>query len=549
MAVPNARPLQREIRTLIGALIVFLGTLIVTLLALAVSILRMDRLAATADTARATIAPLANTISQRDLGARLELLRAESGIARVEVYRGDDLYASAGTLVRSAEVLARPLPGGTILCYFDVSGWMGGRRSALIVAALATMATISGLLLLILYVPKFVRPLEDMLAHASQLGGPQPGDDDARYLVQSFREAVERIQRQSNEIEQLRDAASSRAPDIRELAGAIHRSFSSGFVAVDAHGSVVAINDAGRAILGVAGDAAERGLALDELPAPFADLVRSSLGARVGFTRREVLLAGSESLVGVTTVPLFEGEVFLGLFALFTDLSTFRAMEGRLRDLENLIGLGQMSAGIAHEFRNSLFTILGYLRLAERSATPEAVAKIRNAASEAQRLSAAVDALLNFARPLTIRAQRLRLDELLREVVARTAEEARDIAFTTNVEAAVEVHGDRELLERMLDNILRNAVDAVRQQHPDGGGTIAASTRAEPHPLVVIRDNGIGLDPAAAATLLLPFQSQKSHGFGLGLPLARKIALHHGATLNLDGAPGEGAAVTIEFFP
>jgi len=542
-----ARPLHREIRLLIGALILFLTTLIVALLALAFSILRMDRLAVTADAVSRAVAPLAARAKPGDMRARLDLLRAGSDISRIEIYRGDELWVATGSVIPSAEVLTRPIPGGRMLFFFDVSDWAGGRRNALVVGALATIATMAGLLIFILYIPKFLRPVEEMLAQAQRLAGNPRGDHDARYLVHTFREAVERIQQQSQEIDQLRTAATSHTPDLRELARALNRSFSSGFAAIDADGSVVAINDAGRTILGIGGDAAPVALTLDTFPLSFATIVRRSLEAREALTRREVLIEESESLIGVTTVPLFDEQRFIGLFALFTDLTTFRAMEGRVRDLENLIGLGQMSAGIAHEFRNSLFTILGYLRLAQRTAAEEPAAKIRNAEQEAQKLASAVDALLNFARPLQIRSQRVRFDEIVAATIERFRNESPDVRFSLEP-AAVEINGDRELLERAFENIVRNAVDAVRQQHPNGGGSVDTKIELDPHPVITVRDNGVGVDQEQASAYLLPFQSGKAHGFGLGLPLARKIILHHAGTLSLSGAPGEGAVVRIEFF-
>ena len=69
-----------------------------------------------------------------------------------------------------------------------------------------------------------------------------------------------------------------------------------------------------------------------------------------------------------------------------------------------------------------------------------------------------------------------------------------------------------------------------------------------PRPNVRIDDDGVGLDPADVPRLLLPFQSQKAGGYGLGLPLTRKIALLHNARLELTGRPGEGARATVEFF-
>lgn len=548
MAVTSASPVRREMRVLVGALVVLLCVLIVTLVALALSILRIDRLSSIANAVRDGVAPSVSSASRDVLTARLDSLRISNDITRIEVYRGNVLTAAAGQSVPSAEIITRPLPGGKMLFYFNAAGFIGGRRNALIVSALATMATMAGVLILTLYLPKFMRPLEEMLAHAPLIGERPRGDDDARYLVHSFREAVERIQTQAQELDHLRDAASERAPDVRELARALNRSFTSGFLALDANGSVVAINDAGREMLDVDASMPAETIALESLAPSFTKIVRESFDGRVALSRHEVLLERSQTLIGVTTVPLFEESAFIGMFALFTDLTAFRAMEGRVRDLETLVGLGQMSAGIAHEFRNSLFTILGYLRLAQRDASDETATRIRNAEAEAKKLAAAVDALLNFARPLTIRAQRVRLDDIVRDVVERFRNDATDIRFSFHAGAPVEINGDRELLDLALENIVRNAVDAARQQHPSGGGEVAAQVSAGEHPTIVVRDNGVGVEPERAATLLLPFQSGKQHGFGLGLPLARKIILHHGGTLSLTGSPGQGATVTIDFY-
>jgi len=72
------------------------------------------------------------------------------------------------------------------------------------------------------------------------------------------------------------------------------------------------------------------------------------------------------------------------------------------------------------------------------------------------------------------------------------------------------------------------------------------NVRFEPNAIRVI-DSGIGLDPAKAARLFLPFQSDKPKGFGLGLSLTRKIMLLHGGDVQLHGVPGEGAEVTLQF--
>ena len=97
----------------------------------------------------------------------------------------------------------------------------------------------------------------------------------------------------------------------------------------------------------------------------------------------------------------------------------------------------------------------------------------------------------------------------------------------------------------LLENVLRNAVDAVRQKGERG--SVRVELRDTPLPTVTITDNGVGFDPAETQKLFLPFHSNKPNGFGMGLPLAKKIVLLHGGTLRLQGEPGKGAVATIEF--
>jgi len=91
---------------------------------------------------------------------------------------------------------------------------------------------------------------------------------------------------------------------------------------------------------------------------------------------------------------------------------------------------------------------------------------------------------------------------------------------------------------------VRNAIESAHER--ESGGAVTIELRPDP-PAIEIRDNGAGVDPADVPRLFLPFQSEKSTGLGLGLPLARKVILLHGGSIRLTGTPGAGATVTIEF--
>jgi signal transduction histidine kinase len=267
-------------------------------------------------------------------------------------------------------------------------------------------------------------------------------------------------------------------------------------------------------------------------------------------SRQEVSYAtGAEHvIVGLTTVPLVgEGEAFLGAIALFADLTHVRSLEARVREMQTLADLGEISAGIAHEFRNSLSTILGYLKLARREPLPEDAGKrVRNAEEEAAELSRAVEGLLSFARPMHGEFQPADLAELVRETAERLERNTGGIRFDLDLEP-VQIAADRALLARAIENLLRNSIEAIGQK-PEPTGTISVRTRANPSPTLQIEDDGVGLAAEDAPRLMLPFQSDRASGLGLGLPLARKIALLHGGTLRLSGDPGRGATATIDFF-
>jgi signal transduction histidine kinase len=276
----------------------------------------------------------------------------------------------------------------------------------------------------------------------------------------------------------------------------------------------------------------------------FTNAVLDAVRNRAAMTRTEVTIehGPSRQLIGLTTVPLIDTEHrLLGLLALFTDLTPYRELEARVRELQTLADLGEISAGIAHEFRNSLSTMLGYLKLAKRAGSTEDMsASIEKSEREASLLAEAVDRLLAFARPMQIERRAIDLLELTQEVCERVAPE--DVTLTCDGVTA-RVEGDRSLLVRALDNLVRNAIDSVREK---GSGGVRVTVLDGDAASVRVEDDGVGIEPADIPRLMLPFQSQKPSGYGLGLPLARKIVLLHGGTIRLTGRKGEGAVATIE---
>jgi signal transduction histidine kinase len=337
-----------------------------------------------------------------------------------------------------------------------------------------------------------------------------------------------------------------RADELARLTATLVRSLTSGFIALDEHGRVVDLNQAAREVLRLPPETAVLGREVGEAlgASSFARTLAAAHQRRAAVQRREVTTGGDEpAVIGVSTVPLLDEQGrYLGMLALFADLTDVRKLERRVRDMQALADVGEMSAGIAHEFRNSLATILGYLRLASRDAAAAGnEERLRKAEQEALGLSAAVERLLALGRPLNPRREPLELRGLAEEIATRLAPLAEEIDFRVGGDE-IRIDGDAALLSRALENVVRNAMESIQSR--GGRGRVVITTTNGATRRMTIEDDGAGIDPAVR--LFVPFQSGKPSGFGLGLTLAKRIILLHHGTIRLSPRPAGGAVAEIE---
>jgi len=285
---------------------------------------------------------------------------------------------------------------------------------------------------------------------------------------------------------------------------------------------------------------------------PLHDAVDECLQTRQPIVRRAVVLPAGGALdthLGVTVSPLFDqdGELH-GAICLFTDLTAVRALEEQLRLKDSLAAVGELTAGIAHEFRNGLATIHGYSKLLDLKELPESYRPyVEGIRSETQSLNAVVTNFLNFARPAQLTLARVDL----RAVCERAADEIR--ADTRALGGDVVLHGefgaidgDEVLLRQAFSNLLRNALDAS-----SGGAApprIAIHSDVDPSLRISrmsVNDNGPGVAPELRERIFAPFFTSKRNGTGLGLALVQKIIVFHNGRVTVGAAPEGGASFQV----
>jgi PAS domain S-box-containing protein len=542
---------RRDLRLFLGCLVGFLVILIfILLLLMRTNLTRSEEAVERSHQMVADVAAEAvNRTPPAALDTQFLVLRGHFNIAGIGFVARDGRTIQSGATAGDFDVVTRLAGSGTLTVRFDASGRRAAHRAYLLTAGICIAAASLGLSLLLFYLPRITRPIEQMLDDARALGTGAGDQEETAFLIETFRNSITTLKYQEEELKRLHEREKLRADDLERVTAALTRNLTSGFIAIDAAGGIVDINAAGRDILGLDATEAVAGRRISEvLPSrSFANALASSFEQREARTRMEIEevqpATGEAITIGLTTVPLYtDGDAFLGFLALFTDLTPIRSLEARVQEMTTLAQLGEISAGIAHEFRNSLHTILGYMKLARKAGIDSmAEGRLQSAEKEAALLLQAIERLLAFGRPLQLNAERVDLRKLLAEQIAQLSE-IDGVEVTLKGPATV-VDGDRVLLSRAIENLLRNAADAVRQK---GAGSITVNLRDAP-PSLTIADTGVGFDPSDAARFFLPFQSGKPNGFGMGLPLAKKIILLHGGTLRLSGEPGAGATATIEF--
>jgi signal transduction histidine kinase len=251
---------------------------------------------------------------------------------------------------------------------------------------------------------------------------------------------------------------------------------------------------------------------------------------------------------GVATFASAAAFVTLVLVAAAREVSVSRAAQQER--LERLAVLGRLSAQMAHDIRNPLAALKGAAQLLENAppAQPEAERRqfLKLVVDQADRIRAILEKYERIGR-VELVASRVQINEVVGRVVAaqRLAATHVDVALDL-LEPLPECDADADLLAGALENVLRNAFEAMPK-----GGRLQVKTRTESPPggsaavVVRVEDTGEGMDARRAARAFDDFYTTKARGSGLGLAFVRRVAMAHGGDVSLVSRLGVGTTVEL----
>lgn len=438
-----------------------------------------------------------------------------------------------------------PLPGPGPRRWVRVdlpAGVLAGQERALSVLSVVVLGLNSALLLLVLaFLRHLMAPWETLLERARQMGAEQEaGEGEIEFLLSTFERALASMA-----------GREARRPedDIAALERTLSSSLQSGLLLLDRSGGVLALNAVAGNLLGVGPPPPGTPLADALAGQPELRGVLAAAVADQSAPRRQecaVRTGGETRTVGLTVHPLRRDDGGIrGWLVLFADLTEVRRRAEESRLAESLARLGEMAGGVAHELRNSLATLRGYLTLIERRPDEESIADyLSEIRHEADHLERVLEDFLAFARPGTARLQELSLTQLARRAAADPSLAGVEVRVRDGED--LRLRGDSQLLERALRNLLHNAAQAEREAGRQGPIDLGIEEGPEGIELV-IEDRGPGLPPEMRERLFHPFATGRRGGVGLGLALAHRIVTLHGGRIRLDDREGGGTRAVLTF--
>jgi len=240
------------------------------------------------------------------------------------------------------------------------------------------------------------------------------------------------------------------------------------------------------------------------------------------------------------------------------------AANEQLRRSKSLAALGEMAAGIAHEIRNPLASILLDVETLGESAPAdsEPAGTCTRIATAVQRLDRVVCDVLAFARDCRIHPAMIDVDDLFAAATDACALmiAKHRVQVTTRVEHS-EAHGlyaDENLVVQALTNLIRNSIEAIteRGSTPPRIALCASFTRIrvargrrEPRITLAVEDNGPGVPPDVVKRMFNPFFTTREAGTGLGLAIVHRIIDAHGGEVDVKSLPGGGARMELRLPP
>jgi signal transduction histidine kinase len=239
-----------------------------------------------------------------------------------------------------------------------------------------------------------------------------------------------------------------------------------------------------------------------------------------------------------------EGEEEISLLAATLD-SMKKELKDYIEDREKMASVGEFSAGVAHEIRNSLGAISGYAELIREREADEKLKKFAgDIVFNCAKMGEFLNNFLAYTKEFTPEMAKVSTAALISETIAELPEEAKNVIVDRFSGSDAEAKCDAYLIKKALYNIIINAYQALKMP---GGRIEIFLTSENGKSVIIIKDNGAGMDPGALSRIFQPFVTGRKEGTGLGLAIVYRIIKEiHKGEIYATSEAGKGTEFAVK---
>lgn len=326
------------------------------------------------------------------------------------------------------------------------------------------------------------------------------------------------------------------------------------FAVFDADNKIIAINPAFEELYGWS-SAESIGHSLNLVPSERqeeADIRTQEVKAGKSYSlleTQDLKKDGSRFDAEITLSPIIDsaGNV-VATSVISRDISYRKEAEKLIIQSEKLKLAGEIAAGVAHEIRNPMTVISGFVQIMEHDPAYPHQDYIGLIRSEIERINLIISEFLVLAKPQATERKKIVFKKIVEDITLLFGPQLNlhSISFSSCfARDDYEVEGEEHHLKQVLINLMKNAVEALEGMERQGKIHLAIESSDDRFLIFSVRDNGNGISNEDASLIFEPFYTTKATGTGLGLLVSQKIIQEHGGTLNITSEKGQGTVATV----
>lgn len=372
------------------------------------------------------------------------------------------------------------------------------------------------------------------------------------FVINTFQGLIQQLKQKEQELERLKGRAEEYAKNVESYNENILQSVTSGVLTFNCEKQITTFNATAGMILQFSPEAA-LGKSYEMIFGGNQKIARIlqetvDMGKEVAREECEVERSdGKKIWLGLNTSVLCDRNgATIGATLVFTDLTEMKMLQDQVELRKRLAVMGEMSAWIAHEFRNYMGTILGFSKLLSKKIEPSDPRQemIQAIVSELSSMERLITELLSYGRKTVIHPTPTELAPMLEELKEQFVSSGAypKIRWFLSLAGPSEAPVDPTLMRQAFSNLIQNALEAMPEE---GEIRITILNRPAWGLAVKISDTGIGIPKEHLDKIFLPFYTTKEKGTGLGLALVHKIILAHNGQISVESTEGSGTTFTV----